>query len=203
MILFRRIVMVSFASATLHACASAPKAVVKAPQEVQSRMARARQLYLQEGKPVEAEQLLQKAIREATAAGDDRGLAEGLQQYAYLLASPAVEKERSVYQRNGFADKSVTWNTRLQKSIEYFDRAAPIYARLKRFDRLTDNSVGRGIAYTNLKNADEACASFDQGMSFREEAVRNDPALKLSVPKGYRSWDAYVSGLQKWAGCGG
>lgn len=183
----------------LLACAG-PRAIAR-PADPYRNLAEARTLYHEKKDPMGAEKLIMEAIAAFKRSGDRKGLADAYHQYAYLIESPAVADKESAYRRDGFADKSVTFDNRLMKAVAYFDRAAPLYARLRRFDLLTSNSLGRGIVFANLRDREEACASFDQAVSFREEHLRRNPDARAGAPDGSESWDAYLAGLRKWAGC--
>jgi len=185
----------------LAACAGQRRA--QAPADPYRTLAEARTLYTQKNEPAAAERRLRDAIAAFHADNDEKGLADAYHQYAYFLESPTVARAEKTYRKVGFLDSSVTFDNRLQKSVAYFDRAAPIYARLKRFDKLTENNVGRGIVFANLANRDEACASFDQADSFHEESERRNPDAKPPLPSGFKTWDGYLASLKKWAGCGG
>lgn len=193
--------MILASAVSLAACATTRHA--RRPSDPYRALAEARTLYAQKDRPVEAEKRLHDAITAFTAGNDEKGLADAYDQYAYLLESPAVTRAEKTFRKDGFLDRTVTYDNRLQKSIAYFDRAAPIYARLKRFDKLTENNVGRGIVFANLANRDEACASFEQADSFHDESERRNPDAKPAVPSGFKTWGAYLASLKKWAGCGG
>ncbi len=190
--------------AVLTGCAS-PRASAATPAKSSpsEKLSEARTIYQQRGDPHKAEALIFEAMAAFAADHDQKGVADANQRYAYFLQSEAVEKEKASYEKDGFLDKSITWKNRLPKAIEYFDKAAPTYAKIKRYDRLTDNNLGRGIVFIILQNKDEACASFDQAASFHEESLRTNPEAKVSVPKEFKSWEAYQSSLKKWAACGG
>ena len=176
---------------------------LRAPVDPRAELNEARRLYTDVSRPAAAEKKIQDAMRALAAAHDEAGLAESYHRYADFLSSPAVANNEAYFRRHGFLDRTVTFDNRLQKSVAYLDRATAIFMRLRRYDALTNTSTARGIALAHLHKRDDACASFEQSVTFRDETRRRNPKARPYVPEGYGSWDAYISRLEKWAGCGG
>lgn len=150
-----------------------------------------------------AERLIAGASATVKQAGEDTGIAEVDLAWAEFYSSPAVVKAESYYRKRGFLDASVTYDSRLQKSVDYYDQATPLLLKARRYDALTAASASRGVALMNMGKREDACASFDESVSFYDEQMRRDPSVKPAVPEGYGSWKEYMSRLQKWAGCAG
>ncbi len=164
-------------------------------------LAKGRSLLVSPARAVPAEKLIWGAMTALRATKNTEGQADAYLAYAEFLTSPALSKSENYFRAHGFLDKSVTVENRLQKSVEYLDKATPLFFEAKRFDALTDASTLRGVALMAQGKREDACASFDQGVSFHDEQLRRQPAVKASVPEGYGSWREYVAGLQKRAGC--
>lgn len=175
----------------------------RAQADPRGELNEARRLYMDVSRPAAAEKKIHEAMTALAAAHDEAGLAEAYHRYADFLSSPAVANNEPYFRRHGFLDPAVTFDNRLQKSVAYLDRATAIFMRLKRYDALTNTSTARGIALAHLHKRDDACASFEQSVTFRDETRRRNPKAHPYVPEGYGSWDAYISRLEKWAGCGG
>jgi len=166
-------------------------------------LVRARALFRTPARAVPAERLIWDAMAALTQIKNGEGQAESYLAYAEFLTSPALAKSEAYFRKHGFLDRSVTLANRLEKSVAYLDKATPLFFEAKRFDALTNASTLRGVALMNLGKREDACASFDQGVSFHDEQVRRQPGVVSAVPEGYGSWKEYMSRLQKWAGCAG
>jgi hypothetical protein len=195
----KTLLIASLLASLLAACAGEKVVPTKDPTK---KLDDARRLLHSPSNGASTERLIWDAIDSFSESNNELGRAQGFLAYSEFLNSPAVTASENYFRKHGFLDKSVTLDNRGEKSVEYLDKAAPLLFKEKRYDLLTTASTERGVALMNLGKRDDACASFDQSVSFHDEQMRREPAAKPAVPEGYGSWKEYLSRLQKWAGCG-
>ncbi len=183
---------------SLAGCAGPRAAPTMDPRK---KIAEASQLYTRTDRPVAAERLLREAIADLQKENDDLGLALAYNEYGHLLASAAVEKQADSYRKTGFLDKTITYDHRLEKALTFFDRAAPFFIKAKRYDGLSNNRMGRGIALAKLRKTHEACNSLNESAAAMKENLRQNPRARPYIPDGQGSWEDYLAGLKSWAGC--
>ena len=117
-------------------------------------------LYDNEDRPLLAERLIREAIEIYQPTNDKLGLGESYREYGFLLRSPSVKGTwADFYRQNGFLDKSVTFETRYRKSVEYLEMATSLFVELGRFDRATNTALNQGFSYVLMSDNSEACRS--------------------------------------------
>jgi len=97
-------------------------------------------------RPLIAEKLIFEAIEIYEEQNDSHGLGSSHREYAELLISSSVEGSWSNhYRKNGFLDKSVTYDNRKEKADQYLEDALKFYSgaeqnhkKAKRYDALTN-----------------------------------------------------------------
>ena len=79
----------------------------------------ARELYDQQGRPLQAERLINEAIEICQVNSDNSCLSRAYRDYGFFFRS----KWEKYYKENGIYDKTATHGNRLLKSEEYFKKA--------------------------------------------------------------------------------
>jgi tetratricopeptide (TPR) repeat protein len=139
-------------------------------------------LFMKEDRPLPAERLIQEAIAIYQERDDPHGLGTAYRAYGDLLRSPAVAKFERVYRRDGFLNKSVTFDNRLAKATEYYTKALEYYRRAEqqelatgKYDALTN--VYYNMAWSNLALGarDEACVDFDRTLQAYNNNMQHNP----------------------------
>jgi tetratricopeptide (TPR) repeat protein len=113
----------------------------------------AKELFNRQGRPLPAERLIREAIEICNKTNDSKCQAEAYFAYSSFFKSPSVEKWRKNYQRNGFMDETATFETRLAKSEEYFNKAISLNPEIY---------LNRGIAYYDNGQLELAFSDFDK-----------------------------------------
>jgi hypothetical protein len=93
--------------------------------DTQAQLREAVDLYAKQDRPVAADKLIREAVNTYLNSGDQLGLADAYRTYGFFLRSQSVEGKWSKYYReNGFLDRSVSFDTRYEKSIDYLEKRA-------------------------------------------------------------------------------
>jgi tetratricopeptide (TPR) repeat protein len=151
-----------------------------------TKLNQAADLSTQQDRPLIAERLIFEAIDLYQQRGDSHGLGLANRAYADLLRSPAVTgKWAAYYQKNGFYDKVTTFDSRIEKSSEYyikalghFSNAEPKLKDEKRFDALTNLYFNMAFTSTRLNQKNQACSFYDKASAAYLENIRLNPSAK-------------------------
>lgn len=156
----------------------------------------------EQDRPLPAEPLIQEAIQIYKKRGDDLGLAEAYRTYAFFLQSKAVENWKGTYQKYGFKDKTVTFDNRYQKAIEYFEMSRDIYKQYSDYGMLTNIylSIGKSY-YFRFNDKEEACNNFTKSLEFHLKFKKEDPDATVVLPQGFSSYEDYISAAKEEIGC--
>lgn len=175
---------------------------VVATSDPRVKLSDATHLFDQQDRPLIAERLIHEAIEICQANADQACLAEAYRTYGFFFRSPSLEGHWSkIYKESGFWDKSATFDTRYAKSIEYFKKARDIYTRLEQFDNLTNVNLNMGFTYELMGERALACRAFDESSDNYRENIRRNPNAKVSLPKGFATYDDFLAPQKKRAGC--
>lgn len=145
----------------------------------------AQELYQRQDRPLPAERLIREALAIYKEQDDPHGLGNSYRQYGDFLRSPAVSQWETVYRRDGFQDKSVTFDNRLVKASEYYSKALEYYQRAEvqhrkasRFDSLTNVYFNMAWSYQMLDDREKACSNLDKALEANAENVKRNPTAK-------------------------
>jgi tetratricopeptide (TPR) repeat protein len=153
-------------------------------------------------RPLPAESLIQEAIDIYKKRGDDLGLADAYRNYAFFLQSDAVESWKGFYQKYGFKDRTVTFDSRYQKAMEYFEMARDIYTRYSSYDMLTNIYLSMGKSYYfNFNDKEKACNNFTKSLECYLKFKEENPDETVELPKGFSSYEDYISAAKEEVGC--
>ena len=166
-----------------------------------TKLAQASELFDRSDRPVPAERLIREAIDIYAQRRDNIGLADAFSTYGFFFRSTSVEHWQHIYRSNGFLDKEVAFDTRLQGSVTYFDRAAKIYRAEQRFDRLANVEFNAGVTYALMHKDKEACAAYDASTLSRRRADEACSSCRPQLPAGFENWDAFIRDAKRRLGC--
>ena len=145
----------------------------------------AHDLFVRQNRPIPAERLIQEAMSVFKEKDDVHGLGNTYREYALLLESAAVVKWEKIYRRDGFLDKSVTYDNRLEKtkefyeiSLNYFLRAEVQLQEAKKFDSLTNVYYLMSDVHVALGDRKAACIDLDHTVEAYRENMRLNPSAK-------------------------
>lgn len=181
---------------------------IVATSDPMAKLHDAADLFMRQDRPLPAERLIREAIEIFQERNDSHGLGHAHRDYGDLLRSPAIVRWEKVYRRDGFRDKSITFENRHQKSSEFFQRALEYYGQAvqqlkqaSKYDALTN--VYFNMAWTNYKldRRDAACIDFTRAVQAHSENVRLNPTAKPYVPPGSGSFAEFIDGQKRRVGC--
>ncbi len=101
-----------------------------------------------------------------------------IQLYAFFFQSGAVERWESTYRKQGFLDKTATFEGRKNKTLEYFEEARALYLSHHVYDQLTHVDLNMGFAYERSQQLPEACKAFDRALEDYKTNVEANPGAK-------------------------
>lgn len=175
---------------------------VVATSDPNVKLSDASYLFDKQDRPLIAERLIREAIEICEAKSDQLCLAEGYRTYGFFFRSPSIYgKWAAHYQKDGFLEKSATFDSRYSKSIEYFEKAHQIFTKLERFDMLTNINLSLGHTYERMGDLKLACQAYDASLVSNRENLRRNPGADLSLPKEFASYDDYLIVQKKRARC--
>lgn len=165
-------------------------------------------LFLRQGRPLPAERLIREAIAIYQERDDPHGLGNANREYGDLLGSAAVIKWEKVYRRDGFLDKSITFDNRLAKASEFYRHALTYYQRAEqqnlksaKYDALTNVYFNTAWSHRMLGERDQACTYYDRAVEAYNETIRRNPTVKPYAPPGYETVSDLVASEKRRAGC--
>ncbi len=155
----------------------------------------AEHLFEEQGRPLIAERLIREAIGSCESTADQACLGEAYRVYGSFFKSRSVRLWNK-YREHGFLDNSATFDSRYEKSVEYFKKSREVFTSLQRFDALTNVNLNLGFAYAIMGDPIQACRAFDESAANNRENLRLNPNVKVVLEKGFSSFEEYL-GTQK------
>jgi hypothetical protein len=165
------------------------------------KLRQAATLFGQRPRPMLAEQLIQEALRTYTERNDELGRAEAYRIYGLFFRAPMLVKFADYYRERGFIDPTARYDTRLEKSIEYFDRARALLETRGLHDTLTNVWLNTGFTYEFMKDPVRACEAYARSHAAYRAHMRAHPDSKVEVPPGWFSFEDYIGGVTQRVGC--
>lgn len=175
----------------------------------QQKLEQADSLLYEQNRPLLAERLIFEAITEYRQTNNQFGLANALRDYGDLLGSSAVAQAGVQFLRAGFHDPDVTMQNNLDKSKYYFAQSIEHYnlagievSRNGELSKLMNIYFNIGGLSARLGNQSKSCAFLDKASNAYNDAVLQNPHVKLPSPKqGYGSALDYIKSKQNSIGC--
>jgi tetratricopeptide (TPR) repeat protein len=157
----------------------------------------AEQLFDKQDRPLPAERLIREAMSLFNERNDKQGIAMSYRLYGFFLKSTSIKNWETFYRKNGFLDKSVTYDKRLEKAVEYFKKAEELFLILKEYDAITNISLNLGYTYEQIGDLKKASDLFDQSLEAHRENLRQNPETKVNLPIGYNSYEEFIISEKK------
>ena len=195
---FNKIIIVLVISALFQACAGIG---IVATSDPQGKLHDARHLFIFQNRPLPAERLIQEAIAICEENADQDCLAEAYLAYGYFFRSGSVKNWEKVYRRDGFLDRTVTFDNRLKKSKEYIELAKPLIEKSKAYDLQTNAYLNFGEDKERQGLKDEACEMYAKSLVANKKNLESNPSANVTLPDEYANYAEYLSVKQKRAGC--
>lgn len=182
-------------------CACAGIGVVETGNPAQ-KLRDAEALFSQKDRPLIAERLIREALAISEQQNDKLGIANAYRTYGFFFRSGAVSGSWSEYYRkHGFLEPSVTWATRLDGSIRFFQKAVEIYDGLGRFDASTNVYLNMGHTYALTQDKEHACAAWSKALDRYHANLRVHPNAKPQTPPEFPSFEDFVNNLRAQESC--
>ncbi len=176
---------------------------VPASNDPATKLRQANELFVKEDRPLPAERLIQEALDIYEKNGDQLGVAEAYRKFGFFYRSTAVERWEKVYRaETGFFDKSVTFDTRFEKSAEYFEKSARTFEKAGVLDRAVNAEFNEGITFALASKPASACEAYDKSSVMYRHAQESAPNEKPELPPGVKSFDELVAKFKAKVPCG-
>ena len=162
----------------------------------------ASELFSSKDEPVEAEKLLHEAEEMYEEKSDQLGLAETYREYGLFYRSNAVTKFKKHYREDeGFLDRTVKFDKRYDKAVEYFNRSKDIYSDYGRIDKLADIYISLAKTYDMMDKQKEACDAFTQGLEKFAAYKQASPEAEELRSEELANYEEYIGIMKKQSGC--
>jgi tetratricopeptide (TPR) repeat protein len=186
------------------AFAVGPAVGVAATSDPRQKLQEAELLFETKNRPLRAEVLIQEAIQALQQGQDWQWLGHGYREYGDLLTSEAVARLERVYRRDGFRDRSITFDNRHARAADFYRMALESYQRAEsanllapQYDALTNLYFNMGLSSHQLGQDEAACTYY---LKMVEAADRNR-ALNPSIAPPAEKIEAVVAAYRKASGC--
>jgi hypothetical protein len=151
--------------------------------------------------PIAAEELLQDSLQIYRKQMNRIGLAETYRQYGLFLRSNAVTKLKDHYQREGFLDETIRYNTRYEKALEFFNKSREIFAEQNNAGMLSNVYLSMAKTYALMDKVPESCENLDKGRkSYASVKGVKAETREIGVDEA-ENYEAYITLMQKQMGC--
>ena len=186
----------------LSACSAVGVAATPDPRQ---KLEDAQVLFDSKNRPLPAEGLILEAIKIFEQRQDWQWLGHSYREYGDLLKSDAVARLESMYRRDGFRDKTITWENHLDRALEFYRMALESYKRAElpnvqasQYDALTNLYLNMGISSHALGLDADACSYYSQMI----DAADKNRALHPSMAPSPTQVERVVSHARAAAHCG-
>jgi len=193
-----RFIILSLIGLCLSGCAAMLVPETSDPIE---KLGWATELFDNQGRPLPAERLIKEAIEICEKSNNASCLGKANITYGFFFRSPSIDKWEKYYRENGFYDKSATFDNRLVKSKEYFEKGISYYLQTKEYDALTNAYLNLGFTYYFLNDSKGQCESYSKSLEYNAKNMEVNPNAKVALPRGVSTFKEYVVPFQKRAGC--
>ncbi len=137
----------------LNGCAAVGVPTTSDPHE---KLAWSQELLYRQDRPLPAERLIIEAIEICAEEKDIECSAEAYSTYGSFLVSSSVKKRKKKYQKEGFLDRTVTYEERQSKAIEYYDKSIALTPDSKVYNLLGMTYFDKGQYNQTIVNLDKA-----------------------------------------------
>lgn len=198
----RHVKRLLFAVLAVTALSSCAAMLVPATSDPSKKIEYAYILFDEQQRPLPAEQLIKESVETYKQENNEMGLAEAYRAYGFFFRSSAVEKWRKHYESDGFLDKTATYSNRYDKSIEYFDQSARLFAKNNKYDKVTNVYLNMGFTYEFAGRNEKACERYKASLESNAKFAKDNPGASLTLPKGFSgTYEDYINGFLKRLEC--
>ncbi|MFI5343852.1 MAG: hypothetical protein ACHQUC_06490 [Chlamydiales bacterium] len=165
-------------------------------------------LFMNYDRPLPAEKLIFEAMDIYQKENNSRGLGNAHREYGEFLLSHSVTKWEKYYRNNGFRDKTITFENRVAKSSEYFEKALEFYLKSEKkpleaeqFDDLSNLYFNIGWTYFRLHDLNNSCKFYNKSLEANTENIHRNPTAKPQVSSNFGSFSDMIASEKKRANC--
>lgn len=158
-------------------------------------------LFNNQDRPLPAEKLINEAITICQANNNNSCLGKAYSTYGFFFRSNSVKQLEKIYRENGFIDKTATFDNRLIKSKEYFEKSISYYSKINEYDQLTNAYLNLGFAHYYLNDYKGECEPYLKSIEYYNKNIETNPKANVALPPGIASYEDFISNYQKRAGC--
>ena len=157
----------------------------------------ATELYDKYNRPLPAQRMIFEALETFKQNNNEFGIAKAYRTYAFFLQSPAVGKFEPAYRKSGFKDKTVNFDNRYKKAIEYFEKTASIYKKLAKYDQLSNIYLSMSSNYFLVQNNNlKACNYLDKSLNSHLNHKKNNPDDKVFTHSKFKTFSGYIKAVK-------
>lgn len=158
-------------------------------------------LFDHRGRPLPAERLIREAVTIFHERNDEMSLAHAYRTYGFFFRSQSIDRWQHHYKTNGFIEPGATYDTRYDKSIEYFGKAATIFQAHQDDGWLSNVYFNMGLTYVAAKRSDRACEAIAKASDSHKRYLAEHPGIVVDLPYGYHSFEEYLQSLREKIPC--
>lgn len=165
------------------------------------KLAWASDLIDNQNRPLPAEKLIVESIDIYKMRQDELGLAEAYRMLGLFYKSESVMQWEQNYKKYGFMDKTVTYENRLNKAIQYFDKSQKLFQKNGDVSSITNIDLLIAFTYELMGNKDSACNGYDLALKSEQAMSKSHPELITVVPEEFSSFEQGISVFKSRLGC--
>ncbi len=193
-----KLTLIFVMSSILAGCAAVGVPTTSDPIE---KLKWASDLYDHQGRPLPAEGLIKEAIDICAKQNDQSCLGKANFEYGFFFRSPSIRDNEEIYRKHGFLDKTATFDNRLTKSKEYFQKSVEHYLNTTEYDSLTSAYLNLGFAYYFLGEHQNECEPYIKSLEYNARNIAANPNAHVVTPAGFATFSEYIKAQQQRAGC--
>src|SRR5258708_6268973 len=156
-------------------------AVVPYTKDPQKKLVNAKDLFDFQDRPLPAERFIAEAIDSFKKSNDEVGLADAYRLYGLFFQSEAVDRWGNIYRKQGFLDKTATFDGRKNRALGYFEEARALYSEHHVYDRLTNVDLNMGFSFERNHQLPEACKAYDRALEDYKKNINEDQIGRAHV----------------------
>lgn len=165
------------------------------------KLAWAKELIDKQNRPLPAEKLIVESIDIYKMRQDESGLAQAYRMYGLFYKSGVLIQWQKHFREYGFIDKSATYENRLNKAIEYFDKSRELLQKNGDVSSITNIYLQMAFTYQLMGNKDAACDAYDLSLKSEQAISKSNPELVTVIPKEFKSFEHGISIYKGRLGC--
>jgi tetratricopeptide (TPR) repeat protein len=154
-----------------------------------------------QSRPIPAERLINQAIAICKQNNDYSCLGRAYILYWEFFRSSLIDIFQKNYKESGFIDKSATYDNRLIKSDECFEKAIFYYNEIQDYGALASAYFNLGHYYHFIGDYKAECEPYSKSLEYNIKLLTAKPNVKIMIPNGFSSYKEFIEDQQKRAGC--